>query len=409
MTQTRKARTYLSFSTPVIMFCQALSILANVLVAFSIAVWVYQESGSIILYGLVFSLGYIPELLVSPALGTIIDRTSRKYVLLLCFTGQASVYALLAFIISTEQFTLTWAALVIGLGSAFGGCNRLIYNASITLLAKSTKQQQQLNAISQLNLSAAHILAPLFAGILLEHYSLLHIVCLSTLLSSSAVIACLVTQFPALSGKNTPTTEKLSIRKGIAQGYSSICFEPALKSLLLLHAIVNFIRSTIIVLFTPMILSFSSTETLGGLRSLAGVGMLVGALGMICAGNNRFNIQTVNAALFISGISITVLGGTQHIASIGAAVILLFAACSVMATATNSLWQDQIDNIEHGKVFGLRDSVTGTCTVLAYLTMPALTDWLENTYASHQVYSNIFFSLGLLTIVLALRSITHRR
>jgi hypothetical protein len=63
-------------------------------------------------------------------------------------------------------------------------------------------------------------------------------------------------------------------------GWKYIQARPALMALLIFFAVTNFLTGIIIILSTPLVLSFASVRVLGGVLSSAGLGMIFGSLTM---------------------------------------------------------------------------------------------------------------------------------
>ena len=83
---------------------------------------------------------------------------------------------------------------------------------------------------------------------------------------------------------------------------------PGLGSGLIFLAVVNFIWGMVGALITPMILSFTSSDQLGAIITIAGTGMLTGSLVMGAWGGPRRRINGVLFFELFSGICFMLMG-----------------------------------------------------------------------------------------------------
>lgn len=143
---------------------QTLVIFSVVLVVFSAGIVVYNETGSLTSFSLIVLCGYVPELLIIPLAGSLVDRVSRKTVLIACSLLQAVVFSFYFLILMQDASILKSTYFVIATVSAIAGVHRLAYNSSIALFSDDPQIYPRLNGVVQSGLASAHILAPLVAG-----------------------------------------------------------------------------------------------------------------------------------------------------------------------------------------------------------------------------------------------------
>lgn len=62
----------------VIWLGQAVSLIGSGLTSFALGIWVYQQTGSVMNFGLISLLVALPTLLVSPFSGVVVDRFNRR-------------------------------------------------------------------------------------------------------------------------------------------------------------------------------------------------------------------------------------------------------------------------------------------------------------------------------------------
>src|SRR5262249_19067579 len=130
----------------------------------------------------------------------------------------------------------------------------------------------------QIAFGIQQLLAPLLAGVLLVLIRLQGIFVIDVVTFLFAIGTLLIIRIPrpatsaeGLAGRGSLLSESL-------YGWKYILARPGLFGLLLFFAANNFLMGTIIVLATPLILSFASPAVLGTVISAAGTGTLAGSV-----------------------------------------------------------------------------------------------------------------------------------
>src|SRR3954451_5566295 len=70
-----------------LLVAQAVSLVGTHVTGFSLSVWMYQQTGSITLYGAVLLSSIVPGILVAPLAGVLVDRWNRRLTMLLAHVG----------------------------------------------------------------------------------------------------------------------------------------------------------------------------------------------------------------------------------------------------------------------------------------------------------------------------------
>ena len=374
---------------------QTAAVLGNVLMAFSLGIWAYQQTGSITQFGLVVLLGYVPELLVLPVAGVITDRLPRKWILIACSSLQALMYGLV--LVNIETLTISQACIIIAFASVAGGFHRAAYNASLALLSGSPKGYARLNGMFHFSLAASHLVAPILAGVLIQNHGISSVVVVA--ISVFAIAAAILTfvSFPELSVQKEPRP----FLKDLLVGFQYIHQRSELIAFLGVHAFSNFARGSAVVLFTPFILSFSTADVLGVLRSTAGAGMVLGAALISAWGGPENRLRGVFVSLLLTGLLMSILGSSTNVYIIALAVLGLFVLTPVLASLAHSIWQHKIPVELHGRVFSARDTVAGTAFAAAYLITPIATDGLIKPIVADNPASSMYLAMGAVTIIIA--------
>jgi len=378
---------------------QTLVIFSVVLIVFTAGIVVYNETGSLIDFSMIILCGYVPELLVIPFAGSLIDKLPRKTVLVTCCIIQSMVFFFYFLNLMQDASNLKVTYMVIAASSAVAGVHRLAYNSSIALFTENPLVYPRLNGLVQSGLASAHIMAPLVAGLLLEYSETWIVACAAVAACTTSAVALIAINFPELAVRTNTGS-----RDGLKLGFNHIHQSKGLKQFLLIHAFANFARGSSIVLFTPFILSFSSEAILGSLRSTAGAGMAVGSLLIASWGGPSRQLPGVLYSLGFCGLMIFLIGATQNLAIIGFSAFLLFVATPILASLAHSIWQHQVPSEIQGRVFSVRDTVAGAALAAGYVVSPWIANFLFVPFADSPAsgIGTTYIAMGSITIVLTI-------
>src|SRR5215216_4030687 len=155
----------------VIWLGQVISLVGSGLTEFGLGVWVFQRTGAATDYALIALCISLPQVLVTPLAGTLVDRVDRRLVMLLSDSGAALstlMIALLAWGGQLEPWHVYAAVL------ATSTCAAVQYPAYAALLTHLVPPERlaRANGMVEMAWSASLIVAPLIAATLIELISL---------------------------------------------------------------------------------------------------------------------------------------------------------------------------------------------------------------------------------------------
>src|ERR1041384_922863 len=141
---------------------QFISMTGTGLTRFALGVWVYQRSGSATQFALVSLFSILPNILVGPFAGALVDRWNRRRLLIICDTGAALSTLLLAVLIYTGRLELWHVYLTTGLSAVFGAFQGPAYSATVPLLV-AKQDLPRASSLAQLAAGVAQIVSPALA------------------------------------------------------------------------------------------------------------------------------------------------------------------------------------------------------------------------------------------------------
>ncbi|HEU5182480.1 MAG TPA: MFS transporter [Candidatus Polarisedimenticolia bacterium] len=351
---------------------QLVSMLGSGLTAFSLGVWIFQRTASTTQYSLVTFCAALPPLLILPLAGPLIDRWNRKRLLAGCDLIGAATSAGVAILVRLDALSLAGACAIVVITSAATVVQWPAYSATVTLLVPRD-QLGRASGLTQLAMSVPQVLAPLLAGALITWIGLFGVALLdvATFLFSAATILA-----AAIPSAAPPGAERTSYRHDLPFGWRYIFAHAGLLALLLMFAVVNFFTELATVVFTPLVLSFSTPAALGTILAIGGMGMIGGSALMSLWGGPRRSALGVILFSCLGGLAVIAAGVTASVPLLAAAAFLFLFFMPVTAGSSQVIWQRVVPADLQGRVFAVRTTIAMSAMPLASLAAGPLADRL---------------------------------
>ena len=311
---------------------------------------VYQLTGSAVYLGLIAFLEQIPNFLLVPITGGIIEHSDRRKILLitqLLSLLHALALALLVFSQTVRIESLIVLSLIRGAISAFDITARQVFIADIVTDKPALRSAISINALI---ISAARFIGPGIAGLLITSSGLGVCFAIDTL-SYLVVIATLL---------KIRITAALSLEVGtpwqrFQAGLTYVSGNAALRSILILLAAMGFLGGSYPTL-TPIFARETfqgGSDTLGYLLAAAGIGSLVGSVYLSWRPAKR----RLDRLLLISvvGLGLGLIGFAQsRLFGLSLFMMFVIGLCLVIQVAIcNMLLQTLVVDRHRGVVMSL--------------------------------------------------------
>jgi predicted MFS family arabinose efflux permease len=354
---------------------QVVSLVGSGLTSFGLGVWVFQQTGSATHFALIGLAVVLPRVLLSPLAGAVVDRWDRRRAMIVGDAGAGLSTLILAALFLANRLDLWPIYLLTGVNAAFGTLQWPAFTATTSLLVPD-EQLGRANGLMQFGLAASEILAPALAGMLLGLIGLGGIMLIDVATFVVAVASLSLVRFPQHRTQGTGPKEGESLRQDMALGWRYIVARPGLRYLLLFFAAVNFLWGMVGALISPMILGWASSEVLGAVVSVAGVGMFAGSLLMSAWGGPRRRIYGVLAFETFSGACFVLMGLRPSFWPVAVGAFGAHVTIAVVMGCNQAIWQRQVAPEIQGRVFATQQMVARAASPLAYLLAGPLADRL---------------------------------
>ncbi len=387
----------------VVWFGQLLSVVGSSLTSFALGVWIFRTTESVTSFALIGFCAVLPRVCLSPLAGVLIDRWDRRRSMIVADIGAGVCTVLIFLLLERGSLSICHIYLLVGLSSSFSSLQWPAYMSAVPCLV-SNKQLDRANGLVQFALATADVLAPSLAAVLLTRIDLAGVVAIDLATFALAIISLLAVRFPKTPADKSPDSAPMSLRTNIVFGWRYIIASSPLRSLLALSAMSYFLWGMVGALITPMILGFTTTESLGVLLSIAGAGMVVGALAMSTFGSFRRRITGVIRFELLSGICFCIMGLRPSFAIVALGVFGAHLTIAFVGASSQGIWQSIVPHGVQGRVFATQQMLERAASPLAYLIAGPLVDnhLVSNTLDSDGFFSNV---IGMFVVTGVGRSI----
>lgn len=354
---------------------QLVSVLGSGLTGFALSVWVLQQTGSATLFSLMLLCSTVPELVLSPFAGALVDRWDRRYAMILGDTGAALSTAVLAAVTYFGGLEIWHLLVATTVNTACSAIQKPAYKASVTQLVPK-EHFGRASGMMQIGQAASQVMAPIIGGVLIVVIGIEGVLAIDLTTFFFALATLLIVHVPR------PTVEADEARKvpnllaEIRDGWRYIASRPGLVGMLVLFGLLNVSLAVFQALIGPIVMGFSSAKVLGTVVTVAGVGMFVGSVLMSAWGGPERRIHGVVGFGVLFGIAAAAVGLQPSVWVIGVSVFALGLCFPVLAGCSQAIWQAKTEPSIQGRVFSMRSMVTTSTIPVAYLSAGLLTDEL---------------------------------
>ncbi|BAZ49873.1 major facilitator superfamily MFS_1 [Nostoc sp. NIES-4103] len=403
---------------------QIISLFGSGLTGFALGVWVYQQTASTTLLGLVSLFTALPGILLSPIAGAFVDRAERRWIMILSSCGGGLATFFLALLSLADKLNV-WH-IYIGM-SIISVCSTLQYlaaSAAITLLVPK-RHLGRASGMVQIGEASARVFAPALAGLLVLTLQIQGVLLIDFASYVLAIVTLLFIQFPEVKNTIEDRAKKASLLEETIYGWTYIFDHPGLLALLLFFALGNFVLGMGTVLVTPMLLAFTSPAILGNVLSTGGSGMFIGSIVMSVWGGPKKRVYGMFCFGLLQGVAIILLGLRPSIPLIAIAAFGVFFSVPIITACSQAIWQSKVAPEIQGRVFAVRRMIAWSSFPLAYLLAGPLADYVfEPLLASDGLLAGsvgkiigvgngrgiglLFIVLGIITVIVTISGYLYK-
>lgn len=306
---------------------QAFSLLGSQLVSFAVIWWLTQTTGSATVLATASLVGLVPQVVLGPLTGALVDRWSRRLTMMIAdsFIALATIVLAVLFALGHVQIWQVYALLFVR--SVCGGFHWPAMQASTSLMVpkEHLARIQGLNQMLQGGMSIAS--APLGA-LLLAWLPMEGILAIDVFTAMLAIIPLFFFQVPQpkrldlqADGQN-----RSSVWQDLKAGLRYVWGWPGLMLIGIMATIINFLLTPAFSLLPILVTRHFNGQAiqLATLESFSGIGFIVGGLILSAWGGFKHRILTSLVGLLAMGAGCLVMGLLPPSAFMIAVATMLF-------------------------------------------------------------------------------------
>ena len=361
---------------------QAFSLIGSALVQFALVWWMTKTTGSATVLATATLVALLPQILLGPFVGALVDRWNRRLIMIIADSGIALVTGILILLFATGVVQIWHVYLILLLRSLGGAFHGPAMTSSTTLMVPKTFLAR-LSGLNQTLQGILSVFAPPLGALLIGLLPMQGVLAIDI---GTAVLAVIPLLF--LSVPNPPrqvaqaegTAMRTSYWQDLREGLSYVVKWPGLLGLILLAMMLNFLlvpSSSLAPLMITKVFGRGVTE-LGWVETMFGVGVIVG--GLILGAWGGFKRKIVTSLTGILGIGTgVILFGAAPINMFFLLLVAHFVLGKTQVFANGPLtaiFQVAVEPDMQGRVFSLIGAGATAMMPLSLLVAGPVSDWL---------------------------------
>lgn len=290
---------------------QALSLMGSMLVQFALVWYLTVETGSATVLAMASLAAFLPQIVLGPLAGSLVDRWNRKRVLLVADSVIALTTLGLAMLFASgviEIWHIYVAAFIRSLGGSF---HHGAMSASTSLMVP-TENLTKIQGFNQMLNGGFNVIAAPVGALLVEVMPFEQIMMIDVATALFAILPLFFFDIPQPERVEVVTEdgEKPSVWQDMVAGFRYMKGLPGLMGIAGMAVLVNFILSPASTMFPLVITDHfgGGAKELGMFEASFGVGIILGGLTLGVWGGFKRRIFTAMAGFLGFGVGFVILG-----------------------------------------------------------------------------------------------------
>ncbi len=306
---------------------QAFSLMGSQLVSFAVIWWLTQTTGSATVLATASLVGLLPQVILGPFVGALVDRWSRRLTMIIADSLVALATVLLAVLFALGHVQIWQVYALLFVRSVCGGFHWTAMQASTSLMVpkEHLTRIQGLNQMLNGGMSIAS--APLGALLLglLPMEGILAIDVFTAMLAVGPLLFFQIPQ-PARLDLEPDAHGKSTYWQDLKAGFRYVWGWPGLMLIGVMATIINFLLNPAFSLLPILVTRHFHGQAfqLATLESFSGIGFIVGGVGLSAWGGFKRRIMTSLLGLFAMGLGNLMMGLLPSSAFTVAVATMLF-------------------------------------------------------------------------------------
>ncbi len=288
---------------------QIISLFGSSIQRFALSLYLLDLTGSASIFATILAISMIPVVLISPIAGMLADRGNKKQLMVLLDVMSAVLLIGYSVVVFNGQDHAVIIATVMVLLSTISTIYQPVVNTSIPIIV-ATENLVRANAIIQQVSSLSNFLGPIFAGMLYGFFGIKGVIVLNMV---SFLFSAILELFLDISHAKKETKEAFGAMfvSDMKESYTYLRYKnPIVFRMLLFSGFYNLFLVPVFSVAAPYLIKVTfglSSEVYGIAEGMIALGMILGGL-IITWKPDRFHIKTVHRLLYLTSVSMAMMG-----------------------------------------------------------------------------------------------------
>jgi MFS transporter, DHA3 family, macrolide efflux protein len=290
---------------------QAFSLFGSAIVQFALVWYLTQKTGSATVLATATLVALLPQILLGPFAGTLVDRWNRRIIMIVADGGIALTTAVLIYLFATDQIQV-WQIYAAAMIRSLGGAFHQPAMTSSTSLMVPYRHLARIAGANQTLQGVISIVAPPLGALLLGLYSTQAVLLIDVATAALAILPLLFIPIPqpVKSIQTDGAIQTTSYLQDLRQGLAYVVRWKGLLGLILLAMALNFLlvpASSFMPLIITKIFKGGAAQ-LGWVEALLGAGIILGGVTLGIWGGFKRRIITSFCGVIGIGAGIALTG-----------------------------------------------------------------------------------------------------
>jgi DHA3 family macrolide efflux protein-like MFS transporter len=360
---------------------QAVSLFGSQLVQFALIWWLTEQTRSATVLATATLVGMLPQIVLGPLVGTLVDRWNRRTTMILADSAIALATLVLAWLFLIEQASVT-AIYVLLFVRSLGGAFHYPSMSAATSLMVPKQHLTRVQGFNQMLQGGLSIVSAPLGALLIALMPMQGILLIDVVSALAAILPLFLIRIPEpkprLNGDGTekPTSVWADFREGLAY----LRNWPGLLMLMLLAMVINFLLSPAGALFPLLVTEHfnGGALELGWVNAAMGIGVFAGGLMLGAWGGFKKKILTSLLGLLILGTgfaSVGFISGDAFLLAI-ASIFVVGVTLPMVNGPIHAIMQSSVAPSMQGRVFTLVGSLAAGIAPLGLIIAGPVADTL---------------------------------
>jgi DHA3 family macrolide efflux protein-like MFS transporter len=360
---------------------QALSLFGSALVQFALIWWLTQKSGSATVLAIATLVGMLPQIVIGPFAGALVDRWNRRMIMIFADATIAAFSLLLAYLFATGTVQI-WHIYAVMAVRSLGGAFHFPAMSASTPLMVPEKQLTRVNGLNQALQGVNSLVAPPVGAVLLGMLPTQGILLIDVGTALLAIVPLLFLSVPQpqRQAEIEQLTVKPSLFQDIRDALAYIRSIPGFTAIIFIALFLNFLLVPTSAL-TPLLVTKhfgKGAIELGLMESSIGIGIIFGGILLSIWGGFKKKIVTTMTGIVGLGMGVLLIGlAPANLFALAIAGNIMLGLMIPMANGpVGALLQSIVRPDMQGRVMSLLNSGATAIAPLGLLIAGPFSDWL---------------------------------